>query len=468
MEHESIFIRPTDLFALPNALSLTNTPCMDMHLDHADLTLEAAPDDKLASYQSSPESTFSYLDGACFSPIDESPNHTESQILAMVRRSIHPHMQGLGALSALPFALDSLEAGLVTTYLSDYPEAAYGFSPTLQPHPMATILASTLQKQACLHFVIARAAGYRLSAHQFASSREQGDLEVAMITHRGEAIQSVRTLSGRSARGTEDLLMASIVGLGFLDSGAGAEDTALMHFKAARRMLKSMGGPLKFRNVLLSRALLHFECTHRPTSQSYLWDPEDFSHLHHEMNGFFGKLQSMWISLTGQNARSPQWSTSGSIVEAGQPLCHDLVLREGSVVRECLSRSPQDRSSPTQQDRQEMIFQLTSLLTICAVLVDKRLDPQAMQDYIDSVLEMIERSQVQGLPSNNIMWLLQINDHSQEHTKRIWAAAGWVWVLKHVNFNVQCMVRDWLMLFLTGKAPVRQLKLDSFAFSYAS
>lgn len=50
------------------------------------------------------------------------------------------------------------------------------------------------------------------------------------------------------------------------------------------------------------------------------------------------------------------------------------------------------------------------------------------------------------------MWILHITDHSSEHTRRIWTTAGYAWVAKHLSWNVQARMKDWLLKFLTGES----------------
>jgi hypothetical protein len=52
----------------------------------------------------------------------------------------------------------------------------------------------------------------------------------------------------------------------------------------------------------------------------------------------------------------------------------------------------------------------------------------------------------------NIMWTLHITDPSREHTRRIWAAAGYAWVVKHLGVNMQVRFKEWLVRFLVGRS----------------
>jgi hypothetical protein len=48
------------------------------------------------------------------------------------------------------------------------------------------------------------------------------------------------------------------------------------------------------------------------------------------------------------------------------------------------------------------------------------------------------------------MWTIQMHDHSTPHNARVWKVAGFVWLLKHVNWSVMQEIRGWCLRFLTG------------------
>jgi hypothetical protein len=49
------------------------------------------------------------------------------------------------------------------------------------------------------------------------------------------------------------------------------------------------------------------------------------------------------------------------------------------------------------------------------------------------------------------MWLLHITDHSTHHTSRIWACAAYAWVAKHLTYNMQRTMKEWLVRLLEGR-----------------
>ncbi|ETN37286.1 uncharacterized protein HMPREF1541_08277 [Cyphellophora europaea CBS 101466] len=53
--------------------------------------------------------------------------------------------------------------------------------------------------------------------------------------------------------------------------------------------------------------------------------------------------------------------------------------------------------------------------------------------------------------ASNIMWLLHITDHSAEHGRRVWTAAAFAWVSKHLSWNTRERLGEWLVRFLEGR-----------------
>ncbi len=116
-----------------------------------------------------------------------------------------------------------------------------------------------------------------------------------------------------------------------------------------------------------------------------------------------------------------------------------------------------------------MVFQVTCLLTLGMVVVDYANDFRSLQRYMDGLHKQMDDLQLMGQSCNNAMWQMQVNDHSDAHSRRIWRAASFAWVLKHVSYNVQLSLKEWLLAFFKAQ-PVaeKQFRLDPFHFSYAN
>lgn len=389
---------------------------------------------------------------------------TEQKLLAIVRHSVKPFSDRLDPFAALPVNLDRLQEHLVSFYLLYYPKATYGFSPRLRPHPVASNFSIALTTPACFQVILARSALYRISLNNYASDREKDALEMAVIRHKGEALQMVRALSVRASPNRKDDLLASIISLGTFDRRNGAKDASGVHYSAVRRILKSTGGPLAVDSVLLSRVMCFFECIYGTSPESYIWDESDLKKLISGLNGFLTKLWELWQSLS-----SIRDLTAQSSKDPGSAPIHSLGLQAGSGLLTILERQPSSDAELTQQRRLEMVFQVTCLLTLGMITLDYAHDFRTLQQYMDSIHKQVDDLRLAGQSCNNAMWQIQVNDHSEVHSRRIWRAASFAWVLKHVSYTVQLSLKDWLLTFFKGQAVVeKRFRLDPFHFSYAN
>lgn len=389
---------------------------------------------------------------------------TEQKVLAIVRHSVQPFSDRLDPFAALPVSLDRLQEHLVSFYLLYYPKVTYGFSARLRPHLVASNFSIALTTPACFQVVLARSALYRISLNKYASEREKETLELTVMRHKGEALRMVRALSVASSPRRKDDLLASMISLGTFDQRTGSKDAAGMHYSAVRRILRATGGPLAVQSVLLSRVMCFFECIYGTSPESYVWDDApDLVRLLDGLSGFLAQLWEFWQSLSTINALASRLSKS-----RGPTPVHSFGLRPGSALLSLVERQPAPDAEQTQPRRLELIFQLTCLLTLGAVTVDLADDVRALQAYMDGLRRQMDRLQLAGQSCNNAMWQMQVNDHSHAHSRRIWRAASYVWVLKHVSYDVQLSLKRWLLAFLKGRPVATNVfRLDAFHFSYA-
>ncbi|KIX01522.1 uncharacterized protein Z518_09248 [Rhinocladiella mackenziei CBS 650.93] len=387
----------------------------------------------------------------------------EQKILEIVRHSIRPFSDRLDPFAALPVNLDRMQEHLVSFYLLYYPKATYGFSPRLRPHPVASNFSIALNTPACFQVILARSALYRISLNKYASDREKSALELAVMRHKGEALKLVRVLSTKLSPKRKDDLLASIISLGTFERRTGSSDNAGMHYSAVRRILKSTGGPLKVNSVLLSRVMCFFECIYGTSPESYIWDESDLKRLLNSLNNFLFKLWEFWQSLSTISVL-----TSRSIEGRRTIPIHSFGLQPGSALLLVVERRPSPMAEITQLRRLELIFQVTCLLTLAIITIDHASDFRTLQQYMDGLHKMMDDLQLGGQSCNNAMWQIQVNDHSEEHSRRIWRAAGYAWVMKHVSYHIQETLKDWLLGFFTGKPADKVYRLDAFHFSYAS
>lgn len=395
--------------------------------------------------------------------ISQTASNTEQKILEILRRSLQPFSDRLDPFAALPVSLDRFQEHLVSFYLLYYPKVTYGFSPRLRPHPVASNFSIALTTPACFQVALARSALYRLSLSKYASEAEKSDLELAMVRHKGEAIKLVRDLSLRSDPKRKDDLLASMISLGTLDRRTGAKDTSGLHFAAVRRTLKVTGGPLAVNSVLLSRVMCFFECIYGTSPESYIWDDSDLTRLWKGLNEFLDKVWELWQSLSTIRALTAR----PLVAHASAPI-HSFNLQPGSILLSLVSRPLPNEAEIPQQRRLELVFQITTLLTLAMITLDFAHDFRTLQQYMDDLHAMMKDLHLQGQSCNNAMWQIQVNDHTDSHSRRIWRAASYAWVMKHVSFGVQLSLKEWLLKFFTGKAVDKKYRLDNYHFSYAS
>lgn len=388
---------------------------------------------------------------------------------AYLRQNLLPCSDKFDPFASLPANLNRFEGQLVSFYLFHYPHATYGFSPRLQPHPVASNFTIALTTPACFQCVLARAALYRGSLKTYGTDKEKKTLELAMLRHKVEAIRLVHGTSVQYNQSKEprlkDDLLASIMALGNLDRRSGSVDSADMHYTAIRRILKATGGPLAIVNPTLKRVSVFFECIYGTSPQSYIWEKADFARLLTGTNNFMRQIKKV-------SNEFPAADNGKGKARADQPTDQSsgaFSLRQESAMYICLSKEPHDPSNLTRQDRLELIWQLTCLLMLAAIFIDYRDDFDQFQTYMSNIYKAVEDAQLSATEtSNNIMWLIQINDLSDEHSKRILRSAESAWICKHLRYDMQASLKRWLLRFLTGQRMTEPFILDLYHFSYAS
>lgn len=311
----------------------------------------------------------------------------EQKILQLLRQSLLPFSDRLDPFAALPVSLSRFQEHLVTFYLLYYPKVTYGFSPGLQPHPVATNFSIALSTPACFQVILARSALYRLSLSKYAGESQKHDLELAMMRHKGEALKQIRLLNAKPpSPARKDDLIASIISIGTLDRRTGDSKTSGMHYMAVRRILKATGGPLAVKSLLLSRVMVFFECIYGTSPESYIWDSTDLKGLTYGVNQFLDKTWKLWKAISSSPYLRPKGSASAAPGSAG-PMSgtssttsqatargQDFYLTAGTPLHTILTRSPIPPDAADQEpnplQRLELITQLTCLLTLAGLFVD--------------------------------------------------------------------------------------------------
>ena len=388
---------------------------------------------------------------------------------AYQRQNLLPCSDKFDPFESLPASLNRLQGHLLSFYLFHYPHATYGFNARLKPHPVAVNFTIALTTPACFQTILSRAALYRGSLKVYGSDKEKKSLELAMLRHKVEAIRLVHDTSVQYNRSKEpkvkDDLLASIMALGNLDRRSGSVDSADMHYTAIRRILKATGGPLAIRNPMLNRVSVFFECIYGTSPQSYIWEKADFPRLLVASNDFLRQIRK------GLNEPPATEEGKGKLIAESHAIqfLGAACLRRETTLYSCLSKGPHDLFHLTRQDYLELIWQLTCLLMLAAIAIDYRDDPDQFQAYMDNIYKEVEDVKLSpSETSNNIMWLIQISDLTQEHSKRILRSAESAWVCEHLKYGMQAALKTWLLQILTGHKTEEPFILDVYHFSYAT
>jgi len=423
----------------------------------------------VAEGQRSGERTVTEVDG-----VEEVlvPEHESGQLVpasTYIRQNLLPCSDKFDPFAALPTNLNRFQEHLISFYLFHYPHATYGFSPRLKPHPVASNFKIALTTPACFQTILARAALYRGSLKTYDSDKEKKALELAMLRHKVEAIRLVHGTSVQYNKSKEpklkDDLLASIMALGNLDRRSGSASSADMHYTAIRRLLKATGGPLAINNPMLNRVSVFFECIYGTSPQSYIWEKVDFARLLNGTNDFLRQIREISIEPPASD------KGKGSVTDdsSGDTSPGAFSLNRESTLYFCLSKEPRDPSNLTRPDRLELIWQLTCLLLLAAIAIDYHDDSEQLEAYMNNLYKGVEDLRLSANEtSNNIMWITQVSDLSEAHSKRILRSAESAWICKHLKYEMQASLKEWLMRFLAGEKMVDPFTFNLFHFSYAS
>jgi len=126
-----------------------------------------------------------------------------------------------------------------------------------------------------------------------------------------------------------------------------------------------------------------------------------------------------------------------------------------------------------------LIWDLACLFCLSAIVVDFHSvlpvdEPggrphRALASYMSKLSKIVADANLHVSENNsNMMWLIQTNDATEEHSRRMWEVAGFTWVCKHLNVRVRRALRGWVWAFLVGGKCQKRITLSAFDFSYDS
>jgi len=191
----------------------------------------------------------------------------------------------------------------------------------------------------------------------------------------------------------------------------------------------------------------------------------DFARLLNGTNDFLRQIREISIEPPASD------KGKGSVTDdsSGDTSPGAFSLNRESTLYFCLSKEPRDPSNLTRPDRLELIWQLTCLLLLAAIAIDYHDDSEQLKAYMNNLYKGVEDLRLSANEtSNNIMWITQVSDLSEAHSKRILRSAESAWICKHLKYEMQASLKEWLMRFLAGEKMVDPFTFNLFHFSYAS
>jgi hypothetical protein len=125
--------------------------------------------------------------------------------------------------------------------------------------------------------------------------------------------------------------------------------------------------------------------------------------------------------------------------------------------------------SPSLQEK-NLIWDLACLFCISAIATSPSFTTlRSLSSYMSKLSKIVSDANLHVSENNsNMMWLIQTNDATEEHSRRMWEVAGFTWVCKHLNVRVRRALRGWVWAFLVGERCQRRIVLSAFDFSYDS
>jgi hypothetical protein len=131
--------------------------------------------------------------------------------------------------------------------------------------------------------------------------------------------------------------------------------------------------------------------------------------------------------------------------------------------------------APETQEK-NLIWDLACLFCLSSIATSPSFTPppsnpssSPLHTYMAHLSHIVRTANLHFSENNsNLMWLIQTNDGSAEHTARMWEVASFTWVCKHLNGRVRRRLREWVWGFLCGAECKGKEVLTGFDFSYHS
>ncbi|OAP64506.1 hypothetical protein AYL99_00478 [Fonsecaea erecta] len=388
----------------------------------------------------------------------------------------------------LPIEVDGVTNQLLHFYGQDsYWQTAYALAPKIKPSIKGSW---EYQAGACLthfHILMARSALHQLRMNaKYAAPTSRKALEYAALKHQTKAITLLRENVERGSNANLKLILTSIISLATFEQRYGERETAVLHFRTGRDIIRQIGLQDGLHDRLREEQALWFEGIYRDAEASWMWGQEDANMRLGWLKSLLKDVDRMWRD--GQLL---------PLKDKGPYVLEDLRLHE------FLSRETTGRNVSVYGDIDEFIAQQRCVLLLVSIMcgvhrvleaVDHmKVVPKmmalkvAIQAYV-ALIEglLIEHDLGEEQAEADLLWMMCQNYRdakphlvdagtmmARDALQRLdlrdchWRASGIANVVKYLPQNRQLSLRNILLDFIDGKPYSGKIRFNEFEFSYA-
>lgn len=413
-----------------------------------------------------------------------SANHYE-----LINSPKPPRPKPISACLVDPFDTLPIEVDEVTNQLlhfygqNSYWQTAYALSPKIKPSIKGSW---EYQAGACLthfHILMARSALHQLRMNKYASPATRKHLDYAALKHQSKAVSILRENVALGPNADRKLILTSIISLATFEQRYGQHERAVLHFKAARDIIRQIGFEDGLDDRLREEQALWFEGIYRDPQASFLWGKEDANTRLTWLKSLLRQVDRIW-----RDRQFLSLKDKGPFIVGGTRL-HDF-----------LSRDTGGQHVSVYGDIDEAVAQQRCLLIIISIITGlydqlegkshikalskARAITGAIQAYTEFIEDMlVEHDLGENQAVADLLWIMcqnyrnvkprNVNAASLQMLQQLdlrdchWRACGIANVVKYLPESRQSSLRDTLLAFTDGKPYSGKLNFNEFEFSYA-
>lgn len=385
----------------------------------------------------------------------------------------------------LPIEVDGITNQLLYFYgQNSYWETAYALSETIKPSIKGSWEYQAGVSVSHFHILMARSALHQLRVNKHTTPATRKRLEYAALKHQDEALTLLREKVDLGPEADPKEILTSVISIATFEQRYGDRERAHLHFRAARDMIKQVGG---FQDGLHDRLreeqALWFEGIYNDPAASFVWGKEDASTRCRWLKSLLGEVDRIWRDrlLLPPKFKAP-------------------FLAQDGRLHEFLSRKTQGRFISVYSDIDEAVAQQRCLLIfVCIIaalhaqLEGKSLVRQsqrvlsitmAVRGYADWIEErLVEHNLGESHATADMLWIMLQNYHefkprvtsaaAMDALRRLdmrdchWRACGIANVAKYLPDNRGLELRNSLLAFIRGDKYTGKMNFNEFDFSYA-